>query len=137
MDVILQILKTKEIGIVKFGEPDFTQLTGLALVLIAIALISIFTMKEAQDQREYRNEQELLASSEQTATSSVREDATLPSSSVTESEISSPQATKKPARGGRTPSRGRTPKKEARMSPIFFSPCLTYSFSSYSFLLQS
>lgn len=135
MDVILQILKIREIGIVKFGEPDFSQLTGLALLLIAIALISISTMKEAQDQRETRNMQQLLSAGQTTSSSFQNEIVSTPgASSSADPEVSSPQAAKKSTRGGRTPSRGRTPKIEARM--LFFSSRFVWYHHADSFYSQ-
>eukprot|EP01033_Poteriospumella_lacustris_P003616 gene3616-2608_t len=115
MDAVIQFLQTKEIGFVRFGEPDFTQLTGLALVFVAIALISIFTIKEAQDQRRL-NAEEVNRTEEPVASTFQSEPVAAPVSSpvrVAEStpQVSSPEPTKKPR--GRTPSRGRTPKKEA------------------------
>lgn len=115
MDAVIEFLQTKEIGFVRFGEPDFTQLTGLALVFVAIALISIYTIKEAQDQRRL-NAEEANITEEPVATTYQSESAAVPVSSpvrVVEStpQVSSPEPSKKPR--GRTPSRGRTPKKEA------------------------
>lgn len=110
MDVLYEVLKTKEIGFVKFGEPDFTQLTGLALVFIAIALISVFTIKEAQDQRK---QNETTSTGEETTTFTANVAA--PAAAPAEPQVTSPQSVKKTSRA-RTPSRGRTPKKEAGKS---------------------
>mmetsp|Transcript_7392 Transcript_7392/g.5653 ORF Transcript_7392/g.5653 Transcript_7392/m.5653 type:complete len:161 (-) Transcript_7392:87-569(-) len=108
MDSIIEFLKTKQIGFVKFGEPDFTQLTGLAILFVAIALISVYTVKEAQDQRKSDAADAIV----EPETSNVAASASVTTTKVETPQVLSPQSIKKVSRA-RTPSRGRTPKKEA------------------------
>lgn len=135
MDAVVQVLKTRQIGFVKFGEPDFTQLTGVALVIIAIVLISVFTMKEAQEQREHRNEMEALSSEPVSATTyeapaEVRSVSSPAPVSTPTPQAATPQSTKKSARA-RTPSRGRTPKKETGNRSYFLCYFLNYFVSHH------
>lgn len=110
---LFEALTIKEIGIVKFGEPDFKFLIGGALVFIAFALITIFTIKEAQQQRKEASEEAAATASEVSFSGSV---SSAPSVAAQFGGDSSPAPTTKRGRS-RTPSKARaTPKKEGKIN---------------------